>query len=128
MQTQGSNQDPPPTAPLFTLCAYAGDSTSNWAWFEKQKGAHINIDFRFTGGDLRGIHACPGFNNEAIGHVHMAKLGPSVIVKDFRGGVASDFWHLYESDIALAADLGALTALLQLCMCRHEQRVRPSWG
>ena len=37
----------------------------------------------------------------------MEKLGPSIIVKDFRIGVASDFWHLYESDIALAADLGA---------------------
>ena len=85
----------------------AGDPNSNWAWFEKQKSAHINIDFRWTGGDLRGIHACPGFNREAIAGVHMEKMGPSVIVKDFRIGKASDFWNLYESDIGLAAELGA---------------------
>ena len=110
----------PPRWRALTARPPAGDENSNWGWFEKQQTAHVNIDFRFTGGDLRGIHSCPGFNREALVGVHMEKLGPSVIVKDFRIGVASDFWRLYESDIALAAKLGA-----QACTCRGAPACRP---
>ena len=83
-----------------------GDPNSNWAWFEKQKAAHINIDFRLTTGDMRGIRACPGYNIEPTIGCHMEKLGPSVIQEGFQIGKASDFWHLYEDDIAKAASLG----------------------
>ena len=42
---------------------------------------------------------------------HMEKLGPSTIQKGFKIGVASDFWHLYEDDIAKAAELGTALPL-----------------
>ena len=94
-----------------------GDPNSNWAWFEKQKAAHINIDFRLTTGDMRGIRACPGYNTEPTIGCHLEKLGPSVIQEGFQIGKASDFWHLYEDDIAKAASLGtAFTWLPCTCM------------
>jgi len=86
----------------------AGDPNSNWAWFEKQKAAFVNLKVNFSAGDL------PEFeenNDLSSGHkleVNWRKLGPSVIVKASKIGKASDFWNRYKEDIQRAKDLGDL--------------------
>lgn len=83
-----------------------GDPNSNWAWFEKQKAAWVNINLRASAGDL------PYFDDaeEAAGNgrieTNFRKLGPSIIVKDSKIGNASDFWNNYKEDLQRAKDIG----------------------
>ncbi|KAK9840609.1 hypothetical protein WJX81_004313 [Elliptochloris bilobata] len=97
-------------APKF-LCGVAvsvyqnsGDPNSQWAAFEEQKAAHINLNLRVSPGELPEWDT-PSANDALIAAVTWEKLGPSKIVKNQRIGVASDFWNRYEEDIQLAKDL-----------------------
>jgi len=90
----------------------AGDPASNWANFQDQKQAHINLRLRLSAGEITDFHE-PGTNTGSLISAKFPKLGPSKIVKNMRIGKASDFWNLYYKDIQLAADIGKL--LLALC-------------
>jgi beta-glucosidase/6-phospho-beta-glucosidase/beta-galactosidase len=84
----------------------SGDPNSNWAWFEKQKAAFVNLKVNFSSGNLpefeENIDLSDGHKLEA----NWRRLGPSVIVKDSKIGKASDFWGRYKEDIQRAKDLG----------------------
>lgn len=83
----------------------AGDPNANWAYFQEQKQAHINLRLRLSTGLMTDFQE-PGTNTGSVFEAKFPKLGPSKIVKNTRIGKASDFWNLYEKDIKLAADLG----------------------
>ena len=83
----------------------AGDPNAQWAHFQEQKSAHINLRLRLSTGSMTDFQE-PGTNTGSVFEAKFPKLGPSKIVKNARIGKASDFWNLYEKDIQLAADIG----------------------
>jgi hypothetical protein len=90
-------------------CA-AGDPNSNWAAFQEQKQAHVNLRLRLTGGEIDDWNE-PGTSTGTVVEAKWPKLGPSKIVNNTRIGCASDFWNRYEQDIQLAKDIGARAEL-----------------
>ena len=86
----------------------AGDPNAQWAYFQEQKSAHINLRLRLSTGCMTDFQE-PGTNTGSTFEAKFPKLGPSKIVKNSRIGMASDFWNLFERDIQLAADLGTNT-------------------
>ena len=89
---------------------HAGDPNAQWAYFQEQKSAHINLRLRMSTGCMTDFQE-PGTNTGSTFEAKFPKLGPSKIVKNTRIGKASDFWNLYERDIQLAADIGTNTAV-----------------
>ena len=89
----------------------AGDPNAQWAYFQEQKSAHINLRLRLSTGCMTDFQE-PGTNTGSTFEAKFPKLGPSKIVKNTRIGKASDFWNMYEKDIQLAADLGTNTTVL----------------
>ena len=83
------------------IASGAGDSNSQWAAFEEQKAAHVNVNLRLSPGELPEWDT-PSATDAAVVAATWEKLGPSKIVKNQRIGVASDFWNRYEEDIQLA--------------------------
>ena len=83
-----------------------GDSNSNWAWFEKQKAAFVNIKLKFSAGDLPEFEDNNDTSEGPRIETSYRRLGPSVVVKDSKIGKSSDFWHKYKEDIQRAKDLG----------------------
>lgn len=85
---------------------FAGDPNSNWAWFEKQKAAFVNIKLKFSAGDLPEFEDNNDTSEGPRIETSYRRLGPSVVVKDSKIGKSSDFWHKYKEDIQRAKDLG----------------------
>lgn len=83
-----------------------GDPNSNWAWFEKQKAAFINLNLRASAGDLPNFDDTEDVADNGRIETNFRKLGPSIIVKDSKIGKASDFWNRYKEDLQRAKDLG----------------------
>ena len=92
---------------------HAGDPNAQWAYFQEQKSAHINLRLRLSTGCMTDFQE-PGTNTGSTFEAKFPKLGPSKIVKNTRIGKASDFWNLYERDIQLAADIGTDTTVSDL--------------
>ena len=90
----------------------AGDPNSQWAAFEEQKAAHVNVNLRLSPGELPEWDT-PSPTAATVVAATWEKLGPSKIVKNQRIGVASDFWNRYEEDIQLAKDLSAASSTLK---------------
>lgn len=85
---------------------FAGDPNSNWAWFEKQKAAYLNLSFKASAGDLPEFDDTEDAADDGRLEINFRKLGPSIIFKNSRIGKASDFWNRYKEDIQRAKDLG----------------------
>ena len=96
----------------WVIALGAGDPNSQWAAFEEQKAAHVNVNLRLSPGELPEWDT-PSPTDATVVAATWEKLGPSKIVKNQRIGVASDFWNRYEEDIQLAKDLSAASSTLK---------------
>lgn len=98
-----------------------GDPNSNWAWFEKQKAAYVNVSLRATSGDLPLFDDAEEAADNGRIEANFRRLGPSIIFKDSKIGRASDFWNHYKEDIQRAKDLGtAPHELLPTTDCKYN--------
>ena len=72
--------------PLYLLAG--GDPNANWAYFQEQKQAHINLRLRLSMGQMTDFQE-PGTNTGTVFAAKFPKLGPSKIVKNSRIGVGA---------------------------------------
>lgn len=98
-----------------------GDPHSNWAWFEKQKAAFVNLKLKISLGDLPEFEDNTDLTAAPRLETSYRKLGPSIITEGAKIGKSSDFWHRYKEDIQRAKEIGGYNHYagpeMQSCSC-----------
>ena len=78
----------------------------------------VDLKLSLSSGDTSGLD--PASHDGTAVHSSWNRMGKSVVMKNERIGVSSDFWNNYAQDIRLARELGRHQTTVPAACCRDR--------